>query len=112
MGKLIEGLAWTFEHGRVTDFTAKKNLALAQTSWAAGTGAKDMFGGLALGLNPKAKPGYLYNNIVAGGATILIGDNRSLDGANKSSYGFFAFHSSANVEIAGKLVIEDGRWTI
>ena len=112
MGKLIEGLAWTFEGGRVTDFAAKKNLALAQTSWTVGTGAKDMFGGIALGLNPKAKPGYLHNNIVGGAATVQIGDNRTLDGANKSSYGFAAFHSSATVEIAGKTVIDQGKWTI
>jgi len=112
MGKLIEGLAWTFENGRVTDFAAKKNLALAQTGWETGTGAKDVLGSFALGLNAKAKPGFLQNSIVAGAVTLGIGDNRSLDGANKSSYGFYTFHASADVEIAGKTVIEGGRWVV
>jgi len=112
MGKLIEGLAWTFENGRVTDFTAKKNLNLAQTGWESGTGGKDVLGAFALGLNAKAKSGFLQNNIPAGSVTIGIGDNRNLDGANKSSYGFYAFHSSATVEIAGKTVIEQGRWVV
>ena len=112
MGKLIEGLAWTFRNGRVTDFTAKKNLSFAQTSWEMGTGAKDMFGTFGLGLNKKAKSGFLNNNIVAGTVTVGIGDNRSLDGANKSSYLFYGFHSSATVELAGKTVVRDGAWVI
>lgn len=112
MGKLIEGLAWTFEHGRVTDYTAKKNLNLAQTGWETGTGAKDRLGGLFLGINEKAKSGFLQNSIPSGSVTIAIGDNRNLDGTNKSSYGFFAYHSAANVEIAGKTVIEQGRWVV
>lgn len=112
IGKLIEGLAWTFENGRVKDFTAKKNLALAQTGWESGTGAKDMFGGFGLGINPKAKSGFLHNTIASGTVTLALGDNRNLDGANKSSYGFFAYHSSPTVEIAGKTVIEEGSWVV
>jgi leucyl aminopeptidase (aminopeptidase T) len=112
MGKLIEGLAWTFENGRVTDYTAKKNLNLAQTGWETGTGGKDVLGTFALGINPKAKSGFLQNTIPAGSVTIGIGDNRNLDGTNKSSYGFYAFHSAPNVEIAGKTVIEEGRWVV
>lgn len=112
MGKLIEGLAWTFRDGRVTDFDAKRNLPLAQTSWGTGTGAKDMFGSFALGLNKKARSGFLHNSIVAGTVTVGIGDNRTLDGANKSSYGFAGFQSAATVEIAGKTVVEGGKWVI
>jgi len=104
MGKLIDG--------RVTEFTAKKNLGLAQTNWETGTGAKDMFGAFALGLNKKAKAGFLHNSIVAGAVTVGIGDNRTLDGTNKSSYGFYDFHASASVEIGGKAVIRDGAWII
>jgi len=112
MGKLIEGLAWTFENGRVTDYTAKRNLNLAQTGWETGTGGKDVLGAFALGLNAKAKSGFLQNSIPAGSVTIGIGDNRGLDGTNKSSYGFYAYHSSATVEVAGKTVIEEGRWVV
>ena len=112
MGKLIEGLAWTFENGRVTDFAAKKNLAVAQTGWDTATGAKDMFGSFGLGLNKRAKPGFLHNSIVAGAVTLGIGDNRGLDGANKATFGAHGFLASADVEIAGKTVIEGGQWVI
>ena len=111
-GKRLEGIAWTFQNGRVTDFTAKKNLALAQAGWAADTGAKDRIGSFSLGLNRKAKAGFLNNGVVAGTVALGIGENRGIGGANRSSYGAVAFLTSGTVEIAGKTVVEDGRWAI
>ena len=110
VGRVIERLAWTFGHGHLKDFTAKRNLAAAQTGWATGTGAKDMFASFALGLNRKAKPGFLTNFVVSGAVTIGIGDNRELGGANESSYGFLGSLVRGNVEIAGREVIRDGKW--
>jgi len=111
-GRLIEGLSWTFRNGKVTDFSAKKNVQFAQTNWAEATGAKDVFGEVAFGLNPKALPGFLQNSIASGTVSIAIGDNRGSGGKNDSSYGFAAPLAHANVEIGGKPVIEDGAWTI
>jgi len=111
-GRLIEGLAWTFENGRAVDFTAKKNLANAQTGWETATGAKDMFAWIALGINRRAKPGFLHSGIGWGAVTVGIGDNRDYGGRNESSYGWNGFLGTATVEIAGKSVIEGGRWTI
>ena len=111
-GRLVEGLSWTFRNGKVTEFTAKKNVALAQTNWEEATGTKDMFGAVSFGLNPKALPGFLQNSIVSGTVGIGIGDNRDGGGANDSSYGFGAPLAHATVEIGGKTVIQDGAWTI
>jgi len=111
-GKRIEGLAWTFRNGHVVDFTAKRNLALAQTGWETATGAKDMFATFGLGLNRKAKAGFLNNGIVAGTATVTIGENRNTGGVNRSSFGAVGFLTSATVEIAGKTIVEAGRWVI
>jgi len=110
VGRLIEGLSWTFDHGHVKDFTAKRNVTAAQTNWATGTGAKDMFGSFGLGLNRRAKPGFLTNQVIAGAVTIGIGDNRDLDGANTSDYGFGGSLVRATVDIGGTTVIRDGRW--
>ncbi|TLZ52334.1 MAG: hypothetical protein E6K18_03090 [Methanobacteriota archaeon] len=112
MGKRIEGLAWTFRNGHVTDYDAKKNLAIAQTGWESDTGAKDVLGSFTLGLNRKAKAGFLNNGIVAGAATLWIGENRSLGGTNRSTYGMASFLTSGTVEIAGKTVIDGGKWVI
>ena len=111
-GRLIEGLSWTFRNGKVTDFSAKKNVQFAQTNWAEATGAKDVFGGVGFGLNPKALPGFLQNSIVSGAVSIGIGDNRDAGGKNDSSYGFSASLAHGTVEIGGKTVIQDGAWTI
>jgi len=111
-GRLIEGLSWTFRNGKVTDFSAKKNVQFAQTNWAEATGAKDVFGGVGFGLNPKALPGFLQNSIVSGTVSIGIGDNRDAGGKNDSSYGFSASLVHGTVEIGGKTVIQDGAWTI
>ncbi len=111
-GRLVEGLAWTFENGRVVDFTAKKNLANAQTGWDGATGARDMFAWISLGINRRAKPGFLHGGIGWGAVTVAIGDNRDFGGRNESSYGWGGVLGTATVEIAGKRVIEGGRWTI
>ncbi|HYS70894.1 MAG TPA: aminopeptidase [Thermoplasmata archaeon] len=111
-GKLIEGMAWNFRNGRVVDFAAKKNLALAQTGWETATGQKDMLGTFGLGLNRKAKPGFLNTGIVAGSATLSIGENRSSGGTNRSSFAAFGFETAATVEVAGKTIVQDGKWVI
>ena len=112
VGTLVEGLSWTFRDGKVTDFTAKRNLANAQLNYAEGTGSKDMFGTLTLGINPKAKAGFLFNFSPKGTITLGIGDNRDVGGTNASSYGFTAAHSCATVDLDGKRIIEDGRFVV
>ena len=112
MGKRIEGLAWTFRNGHVVDYAAKKNLAIAQTGWETDPGAKDRIGSFSIGLNRKAKAGFLNNGIVAGTVTLGIGENRTLGGTNRSSYGMAAFLTTPTVEVVGKTIVENGKWTI
>ncbi len=49
---------------------------------------KDRIATLGIGLNPKAKYGFMMDNIVEGAVTIAIGDNESLGGKNKSPTGW------------------------
>jgi leucyl aminopeptidase (aminopeptidase T) len=112
MGRLIQGLAWRFEHGRVTEFTAKRNVDLAQVGRDEATGEKDMFGSFGIGLNRKARPGFLSNFIVAGTVSVGVGDNREYGGRNRSTWGFAGTLSGATVEIAGKTVVADGKLAV
>lgn len=110
LGRLIEGLSWTFRDGHAVGIDARRHLASSQAGWETATGAKDMFASLALGLNPRAKAGFLQNTVVAGTVTIGMGDNRDLGGKNESGYGFANQLGSATVEIGGRVVIDRGRW--
>ena len=110
MGRLIQGLAWTFKNGHAVEITAKRNLAASQAGWETATGARDMFASFAVGLNPRAKAGYLQNAVAAGVVTVGIGDNRQLGGKNESSYGFVNHLAAPTVEIGGRVVIDRGRW--
>ena len=110
MGRLVEGLSWTFKDGRAVEVAAKRNLAASQAGWETATGSKDGFASFALGLNPRAKAGFLNNSIPAGTVSIGIGDNRQLGGRNQSTYGFVNSLASATVEIGGRAVIDRGKW--
>ena len=108
VGSLIDGISWTFDGGRVVEFSAKKNLANAQLNYADATGAKDRFGSFGIGLNKKIVPGYLNSYYARGTVSIGIGDNADLGGTNVSSYGFAAPNAHATVTIDGKPIIEQG----
>ena len=110
VGRLIEGLSWTFKDGRVVEITAKRNLTASQAGWETATGAKDMFGSFALGFNPRAQAGFLQNAVASGTVTVGIGENRELGGKNEATYGFASNLATANVEIGGKVVIDRGKW--
>jgi leucyl aminopeptidase (aminopeptidase T) len=110
VGRVIEGMAWTFKDGTAVEFTAKRNLAAAQTNWAGASGDRDRFSSFALGLNPRLKPGFLQSVPVAGAVTVAIGDNRDLGGKNVSTYGFPGTLVSGTVEMDGKVVIDRGKW--
>jgi len=112
IGLLIEGLSWTFDQGRVVDFTAKRNLRGAQVNYAQATGAKDMFGWFGLGINKKLKPGYLTSGYTRGSVTIGIGDNRTYEGRNESTYGFEGYLGTATVTLDGKPIVESGRLVV
>jgi len=110
VGRVIEGLSWTFRDGRAVEFTAKRNLVAAQTGWEGATGDRDRLATFAVGINPRAKPGFLQSIAVSGAVTIGIGDNRDLGGQNVSSYGFPGTLVHGTVEIGGKVVIDRGKW--
>jgi len=112
VGSVIGGLSWTFRHGHLVKFTAKNNLRAAKTNWGNATGARDVFGAFGLGINSLARTGFHMNHIVAGIASVGVGDNRTLGGANRSSYTFSSSIAHGSVEVDGDEVIRDGRWRV
>jgi len=111
-GKLVEGLSFTFENGRVTEISGKKSANLVTEQYAAGTGDKDRLGSLSIGLNRKLKPGFLSSQFAAGVVTLGIGDNRGLGGTNKSSWGFYDLVANATLKVGDKTIVEGGKLVI
>jgi len=112
VGKLVEGMRWTFKNGRIKSFTAKKNVKALKGMWDKGHGDRDRLGIVSFGINPKGKVGYLENYLAMGAVTLGLGDNKELGGENRSDAGAGATMSKATVEVDGRVIIKNGKYTI
>jgi len=111
-GKLIKGLAWTFEKGKISKFTAKKNGDMIIPVWEKSTGDRNQFGWFGIGFNPGAKTGFLGDNIASGAVTIGVGENKLLGGKNVSTFGFQGTLKRSTVVIDGHTVVADGKLAV
>lgn len=111
-GKLIHDISWSFKDGKLTAFTGGRNVEPIKATWEKATGDKDKIASFTLGINPKAKTGFLDNSIVFGTATVGIGENREMGGKNNSSWMFEITASKPTVELDGKTILKDGKFTI
>ena len=109
VGRLIHGLQWVFENGRVTAFNAEKNLDAIKPIFDRGHGDKDKIASLTIGLNPRVRTGFITDNLAKGTVTIGIGSNLDIGGKNDSDYGFQGTLSQATVELDGKTIVENGK---
>jgi aminopeptidase len=112
VGVLIKGMRWVFRDGRLTELSAEENEEAIRGLYEGASGDKDRLGSLLVGLNPKAKTGFLHSNIAHGAVTLGIGDNRDLGGENESDWGFGGTLSEATLEIGGQVVVKDGKLVV
>ena len=110
-GVLVPNVRWDFENGKLTTFEGGKNIDAVKEMWEKGTGCKDRIGAFTLGINPKAKTGFTYNPIVLGTATIGVGDNTKIGGKNESDWGFHVTVAEPTVELDGRTLIKQGRFS-
>jgi hypothetical protein len=80
--------------------------------WEKAKGDKDQAAALIIGLNPKARKGFLYNQIVRGTVTLGVGDNRELGGKMESNFGFKCTVEKPTLELDGKPVIKHGNFAL
>lgn len=112
VGLMVQGLKWNFKEGKLTTYDAVKNVKTIKEWWQKAHGDKDKFGGLTLGINPKARYGFLNNSAVLGAVSIAIGDNRYIGGKNNSDYFFEATLSKATVKLDKKTFIRRGKFIL
>jgi leucyl aminopeptidase (aminopeptidase T) len=111
-GKLVKNLKWTFKKGKLTKFQASSNVRALKDFYDNGHGDKDRIGWFGMGINPKAKVGYLMSAIANGAVTVGIGGNVAVGGKNKSDYETAGTMSKATVELDGKVIIKNGKFTL
>ncbi len=112
LGKLVEGMMWTFEDGRVKSFTAKKNVEAIKGMWDKGHGDKDRLASVDFGINPKGEVGFMDSHLAMGAVTLRLGSNEQLGGKNKSDVDAAACMSRATVEVDGRVMLKNGKYTI
>ncbi len=109
-GRLIKGLKWEFDGGRVINTTAQRYPEALLDVYNSATGDKDRIGSLGIGINPENKPmGYLNDDFGLGVVSIGIGENRFIGGNNNSDFGFQAALAKATVKVDGKTLVNKGK---
>jgi leucyl aminopeptidase (aminopeptidase T) len=108
-GVLVHKATWHFKDGQLVSFKGGKNVDTEIALWKGDTGDKDRIGWITLGLNPRAKTGFTYNEIALGTVTVGIGDNRELDGKNESDYGCRFTVTEPTLILDGKPIIKRGK---
>jgi len=108
-GRTIRRLRWEFSGGRVTTFDGDRNAIALRQMWEKATGDKDRIASLSIGLNPKARMGFLSDPIVRGAASVGIGGNEDEGGANKPGFGHAHTLGDATVELDGTPIVRKGK---
>ena len=109
LGRWIRDVRIAFDGGRLTKFSASENEDLIRSEWEEAKGPKDLLGYLDIGLNPKARSGFLQDAIVAGSLYVAVGSNDEVPGGrNKTDFYLGASLTGATVTIDGRPVIRKG----
>lgn len=108
-GRSVRKLRWTFRDGHLTEFEGDTAALALRKQYDLATGDRDRIAAISIGLNPKAKLGFLHNPIVRGAVSVAVGGNEFIGGTNKSSFGFESTIQAATVEADGKPIIREGK---
>lgn len=109
-GRMLKGLKWKFENGRLTSTEAKANLDAFTDFYAGASGDKDRIGWFAIGINPKADfIGYYTDELVLGAVSVGVGSNKDLGGNNDTTFGHGQTLSKSTVEVDGTTILADGK---
>ncbi len=112
-GRLVSGLSWTFDKGKIVGFQAKQYGETFKEVLDISRGDKDVIGQFDIGLNPRIELiGYTTDELALGTATIGVGANKGIGGRNDSSWTFSGTVAKPTVEIDAHKIIIDGRISI
>ena len=112
MGKWVGGVRLEFKDGILTNYKATQNAVHFKASYDKATGEKDRIATIGVGLNPKARIGFMQDGITGGAVTIAIGGNDDIGGANKTDFYFPGILTKATLTVNGNTIVQNGKLTI
>ncbi len=111
LGKRLDGLEWIFANGRLSKYSAAKNLNLFSKQYESEKGDKDRLGLIVIGLNPKLSYGFNYDLNVDGALTLGLGSFDEGD-KNRTNFEFTATLSGATLKADGREIIRNGKMLV
>ena len=112
IGKWVGGVTLDFKDGVLTNYRARLNADSFRASYEKATGEKNRIAFLGVGLNPKARIGFLQDSITSGVVTVGIGGNDAIGGANKTDFYFDAALTKATLIVDGDTIVKQGKLMI
>ena len=112
-GKWVKGATWEFKDGKLVSMHAAQNEKVMKAVYEGGTGDKDRFGYLTIGVNPKAQPlGAFIDSLVPGTLGISLGANEALGGQNRGTSAIGGAIRGTTIRTDGFELVKDGKLRI
>jgi leucyl aminopeptidase (aminopeptidase T) len=111
MGKWVAGIRLDFKDGILTNYKATQNVGHFTASYDKASGEKNRIAVIGVGLNPKARIGFMQDGITAGAVTVAIGGNDDIGGANKTDFYFPGILTKATLTVNGNKIVQNGKLT-
>lgn len=109
-GKLVKGLKLKFEGGKLVSYEAQANLDAFADYYKGASGDRDRIASFLIGLNPNSDYiGYYTDGLVLGAVTVGVGANKTIGGANETSFGHAQTLSRATVDVDGTQILVNGK---
>ena len=109
-GKMISGMKWSFENGRLREYRAESNQRVFDDFYKNASGEKDRIGNIVVGLNPRAELiGLFADRVVQGTVSIGIGGNKSIGGDNDTQFSHEETLRRPTLSVNGYTIVKDGK---
>jgi len=112
MGRWVRGVRLEFKQNRLVDYQARQGAEHFKASYEKASGDKNKIAAVEVGINPKARTGFLQDSLASGVVTVGIGANDDVGGANKSDFYFEGVITKATLTVDGKVIVQNGKLNV
>ncbi len=108
-GRWVGSVRFEFKNGELTNYQARLNGDRLRTSYEKASGEKNRIAAIGVGVNPKARIGFLQDGIAAGTVTVAIGGNDDIGGVNKTDFYFPGTLTKATLSVNDTTIVKNGK---